>query len=236
MSNIKCCPPESNCNLPVGCINPLVHLMKRTVARASDGYDIPDAFNDILGAGILISGSDAYCCPDCTDEKGFYFLGGVPAFIDITSEFKMNLYNADGSPVDPLLIYPCCIKSTYSLEGSLQMDDNFIIRNSQNEIVLDKTPQCCPTDFTKPINRLLEETASDSYVNYTGWIEASSFNGKSGIDIILDFLNSLSPSVTKAEKTEIFKTIALSGIYIKCNGCDMQISKASPWDYFYNRS
>lgn len=237
MSNLKCCTPDSNCNLPTPCVNPLIHLMKMVLGRATDGYTLPTAFTYVLANGILISGSEKYCCPDCTAENGFYFLGGITAFSSLCLQKGLGVDGINELPVNPLLKYPCCIKTSTSTAAHNLLDTTFITRDELTNLpIMDKTPACCPVDFTAPMQRLVMETESDNSVDQAGWVEASGFKGKSGIDIILDFLDSLTPTITKAEKTLIFNTISTAGLYIECNGCDMRISRANPyWDYYYNR-
>lgn len=231
---MKCCVPASNCELPVGCVNPIIHLLKMVIGRATDGYTLPSAFTYILGNGILISGATKYCCPDCTDENGFYFLGGASAFATLCLQKGLGVDGVNDLPVDPLLKYPCCIKTSTNIETTHLFDSTFVTRDELTNLpIMDKTPDCCPVDFTAPMQRLALETSSDVY-NTAGWVEASSFKGKSGVDIILDFLNSLTPVVSKADKTLIFNAISNSGLYISCEGCDMRISRAVPYyDNYY---
>ena len=227
MGSLKCCPDP--CTLPSGCINPLIHLMKRTLAYANDNVALDKAFFDVLANGITISGSSNYCCPDCEDPNGFYFLGGYNPYFEIMDSKQMTVGPISNRHPSNI-VYPCCVNSTMPDVIKQSYADDFAIENilQPGAYILDKRPACCDNDFTAIVDRLLYETSSDLLINSTtGLFEASSFNGVSGITILLDFLNSLSPAVSKTYKTNIFNTIINRGIYIKCDGCDMVINFAT---------
>jgi hypothetical protein len=213
MSNKRCCPDP--CNIPTGCINPLVYLLQRTLARATDGVSISTAFGQVLTAGIVISGKENFCCPDCVTESGFYYLGGISSFEKVINDKKM------GVAVDnnPNIEYPCCVNKSLSLQVDTLIY-NPLFKNS----TLDKTPVCCPKTFGNEITYLLNETGIDPTVNLAyGAIEASSFNGVSGIKIMLDYLKSLSPEIPKDVLTSIFGLIFNHGFVVDCTGCDLII-------------
>jgi len=217
MSNLKCCPDP--CEITEGCINPLVYLMQRVMSIVSDGANtIVGAMTEVLTNGIVINNNSEFCCPDCVDPAGFYTLGGFNAFKAVIQEKGMDVLNPLN---DPLVVYPCCINKSYSTSQLVWETALFV------DGALDKTPACCATGFAPVVNRLLSETSIEGYMGETAIVEASSFNGVSGITIILDYLNSLPTAVTKQEKTDLFELILVIGIYIKCEGCNIHIRRAN---------
>ena len=213
MSNLKCCPDP--CQITPGCINPLVYLLQRTIARATDGVSLAVAFEQVLESGLVISGKGNFCCPDCVTETGFYYLGGLPSFTRVINEYQMGVTVGSNNPNK---LYPCCVNKSLSIE--LEDDYTTLFKNS----TLNKLPVCCPKTFGNEITYLANETSFDSFINANfGVIEASAFNGVSGIKIILDYLKSLSPAIPKATLTAMLALIFQNGLLIDCTGCDLII-------------
>lgn len=213
MSNLKCCPDP--CQITPGCINPLVYLLQRTIARASDAVLLQTAFGQVLASGLVISGKSNFCCPDCVTESGFYYLGGLPSFKSVIDDKQMGVTVGSTSPNSS---YPCCVNKSLSTDGEEIYEDLF------KTPIINKTPVCCPKTFGNEINYLANETTLDPIINTTyGVIEASAFNGVSGIKIILDYLKSLSPAIPKATLTAMLTLIFQNGLLIDCTGCDLVI-------------
>lgn len=213
MSNLKCCPDP--CQITLGCINPLVYLLQRTLARATDNVSLPTAFGQVLNSGIVISGKANFCCPDCVSESGFYYLGGLESFKVVIDQFKMGVTVGSN---DPNILYPCCVNKSLSINGEAMYKQLFVLPT------LDKTPNCCAKTFGNDITYLANETSIDPFINTTfGVIEASAFNGVSGIKIMLDYLKSLSPAIPKATITSMLVQIFENGLLIDCTGCDLII-------------
>ena len=213
MSNLKCCPDP--CEITPGCINHLVYLLQRTIARATDGVALPTAFGQILNSGLVISGKANFCCPDCVTASGFYYLGGFSSFKTIIDEYQMGVTVGSNNPNS---LYPCCVNKSLSTQGEDLYTALF------KNVTLNKTPVCCPKTFGNEITYLANETSLDPTINSSlGVIEASAFNGVSGIKIMLDYLKSLSPVIPKATITAMLALIFQNGLVIDCTGCDLVI-------------
>jgi hypothetical protein len=197
-------------------INPLVHLFKEAVYRSNDTNDsIAESLDAILEEGLYISSNGEFCCPDCVDNKAFYFLGEINSFSDVIQALGL-----DAAAVSTKTL-PCCVNKHLSSESIIAYNDLFVTPT------VNKLPGCCNTGFLSAMQNLLN--ASDSDINLGSLIEVSSFGNKSGISIILDFLNTLTPLLTKAEIGDIFADVIavnLKGIVIKCVGCDMFIANS----------
>jgi len=213
MSTLKCCPDP--CQITPGCINPLVYLLQRALARATDGVSLSTAFQQVLVSGIVVSGKQNFCCPDCVTESGFYYLGGISSFEKVINDKQMGV--SVGS--NPNTLYPCCVNKSLSVEV-----DTLVYIPLFKTPSLDKTPICCPKTFGNEVTYLLNETGIDPSINSSdGAIEASAFNGKSGIKIMLDYLKSLSPAIPKSTLTTMFGFIFNNGFTVDCTGCDLII-------------
>lgn len=213
MSNLRCCPDP--CQITPGCINPLVYLLQRTIARAIDGISLPNAFGQVLVSGLVISGKGNFCCPDCVTETGFYYLGGLSSFQIVIDEYQMGVTVGSNNPTK---LYPCCVNKSLSIEGEEIYNDLF------KTPTLNKLPVCCPKTFANEVNYLATETFFDPIINTEfGIIEASAFNGVSGIKIILDYLKSLSPTISKQTISQMLEIIFENGLLIDCTGCDLII-------------
>lgn len=226
MSNLKCCPDP--CVIPEACVNPLIHLLRRTISYTSDAVDFSIAFDEILSAGFKLTGAGSYCCPDCTGANSFYFLGAFSIFSQLMTYKEMSALNGVGAETDPLLVYPCCVNTSLTIADSDGYTSLFTIVDELNPAVyrVDKRPACCSNDFASVIDQMLEETAIDSAM-LSGIVEGSSFNtGKSGIKIMLDYLKSLPVPISKADITSILSIILTKGLYIECDGCDIYVRTA----------
>lgn len=205
----------SNCN-PLRtkqCINPLIHLFREAVYAANDDTSLIETQLDtLLTGGIYITGANEFCCPDCIDEKAFYYLGNYTKFFPIINALGLNA--AATSPKKLL----CCVNTRLKSETIVSYNNLFV------SPTVNKKPVCCETGFASALENLFNEISSDTTLENI--VEVSSYGNVSGIKIILDFLNQLSPALTKVQKYNIFKKIYDLGLVVKCVGCDVFIAKS----------
>jgi hypothetical protein len=235
-----------DCNIPTPCINPLVFLIKEVFGKVSDGVSISVSLDTVLDAGISITSSSNFCCPDCDSKNGFYFLGTAYRFndlIEINGLGNTLPYGVpEATPFNKNLKYRCCVNYQLPMEIRGDYFNQFKPTESQIEdnIIYDKTPTCCSNDFVSSIQELVKLTGADDTVIQNGLVEASTFGGKSGLGIMLNFLKTISPALSKLELSAFFIQLFQRGIVVKCDGCDMTIMTTNQYySYltgFYNRS
>ena len=236
--------------LPTPCINPLVFLIKEVFGKVSDGISLPISLNTVLDAGISITSSSNFCCPDCDSPTGFYFLGTAYRFedlIEITGLGNTLPYGApENQPIDVNRRYRCCVNYQIALGDFINESNDYysIDRyNSQfkpteeqvdDNISFDKTPTCCSNDFAASVQELFTLTGADNTVLEGGLVEASTFNGKSGLGIMLKFLKGISPALSKTELSAFFNILFLNGIIVKCDGCTTTIMTVAQYIIYLN--
>lgn len=101
--------------------------------------------------------------------------------------------------------------------------------------LFDKTPPCCKTNFNEAYQKLMYEVGNSLHWNL---IEVNSFNQRSGLGIMLDYLKKLNPAVTKEQITNFFEYFTYErGIVIKCDGCTIYIMEAADYrtEYLLNK-
>lgn len=237
--------------LPTPCINPLVFLIKEVFGKVSDGISVAVSLNTVLEAGISVTSSSNFCCPDCDSPTGFYYLGTGYRFedlIEITGLGNTLPYGApENQPIDVNRKYRCCVNYQVAL-GNLRGGEynefyNIDRYNSQfkpteeqiaNNISFNKTPTCCSNDFAASVQELFTITGADNTVLEAGLIEASTFNGKSGLGIMLKFLKGISPALSKLELSAFFNILLINGIVVKCDGCNTTIMTVEQYIIYLN--
>ena len=214
MNTTECCKETVAKGLPTPCVNPLIYLLKLIFAKnEAAGGTLENATDYVLLQGVNVTGSSFFCCPDCSGEGKFYYLGGPEHFFDLAEDLG---FNSIGPNADTSYKYGCCLNKSLTKDDLEDFDETFD---------LNKTPTCCDNDFGSIIQRLTNETTvSDNIL--TQLLEGSSLNGKSGIIAMLDYLNSLTPVLTKEQKGEILTAIIGNGVVIKCNGCSIHLQRA----------
>jgi len=214
MNTTECCKETVAAGLPTPCINPLIYLLKLIFSKhQADGGTLGEATVAVLNQGINVTGSSFFCCPDCTGEGKFYYLGMPETFFDLADLLG---FNSLGPNANTSYKYGCCLNKNVTAAWVTEFNITFD---------LNKTPSCCANDFGSIIQRLTNETTvSDNTL--TQLLEGSSLNGKSGIIAMLDYLNSLTPVLTKGQKGEILTAIIGNGVVIKCNGCSIHLQSA----------
>jgi len=213
MNTTECCKETVAKGLPTPCVNPLVYLLKLIFAKhQAAGGTLGSVTADVLEQGFNITGSSFFCCPDCSGEGKFYYLGGAERFFDLA---HLLGFNSLGPNADTSYKYGCCLNKSLTADFVEDFDETF---------ALNKTPPCCANDFGSIIQRLTNETTLSVDI-LTQMLEGSSLNGKSGITAMLDYLNSRTPVLTKDQKGEILTAIIGNGVVIKCNGCSIHLQK-----------
>lgn len=232
--------------LPAPCINPLVFLIKEVFGRVSDGVSMTTSLDSVLDSGISITSSENFCCPDCNSKNGFYFLGSAYRFSDLIEENGLGNtlpYGVpEATPFDVNLKYRCCVNYQLPVELRGEYFNQFKPTETQtsNNLVYDKTPTCCSNDFAASVQELFMLTGTDTTVLFGGLVEASTFNGKSGLGIMLNLLKTISPALSKLDLSAFFILLIQRGIVIQCDGCDTTIMTTAQYrsyvtGYFYNR-
>ena len=122
---------------------------------------------------------------------------------------------------------------SYSPDSTLKREPCFEL--------FDKTPPCCKTNFNESYQRLRYETGLDlgqATMDDIEFVEASSFNSRSGLGIILDSLKRSNPDITKSQISAFMDEFnSESGLVVKCIGCDIHIYTVSGYlDYLENKS
>lgn len=197
---------DCGCNTEL-CINPLTYLLEEIVAINTGITGVIDV-NSVINPGILLRDSKKFCCPDCSTKDGFYFIGTMTVFKTITDALNMS-----GSSKEKK--YPCCVNTHIGSDDLITWNTNFKD---------DKLPCCESTGFNESIKSFSK--LKEQRVNL---VEASTFNGISGLAIIDLFLTN--STLTTAQKLQIL-TMIENGIVVKCFECDIFIYNATT---FINR-
>ena len=196
--------------------NPLVYLLKQAVYKANnDTTSIATALGVLLNTGMMISSNNKFCCPDCVDNKAFYFLGNINDFENIIQALGL-----DAAATSPKVL-PCCVSKNLSAEGMVLYHDLFVSG------LINKTPGCCATNFANDLQELYDLSSITSIGNI---VEVSSFSNTSGVKIMLDFFKTLDPALTATDYTAIITQILnlpTKSIVIKCVGCDIFIGSST---------
>lgn len=130
---------------------------------------------------------------------------------------------------------------TYQDDSQFNYLADSILKREPCFDLFDKTPPCCKTNFNESYQRLRYETGLDldpSSMLDIEFVEASSFNSRSGLGIILDSLKRSNPDITKSQISAFMDAFnSESGLVIKCIGCDIHIYTVSGYlDYLENKS
>lgn len=195
--------------------NPLVYLLKQAVYKANnESITIGSALNSLLQSSMMLSNNGKFCCPDCIDNKAFYFLGNIQDFISVITALGLN------AAATSTKVLPCCVSKNLLGDGMIQYNDLFVTPT------VDKTPACCKTEFSTALQELFNRSSSSTTGNT---LEVSSFGNKSGIQIMLDFFDTLDPVLSASDYNEIITVLDTVGnsIVIKCVGCDIFIGSSA---------
>lgn len=195
--------------------NPLVYLLKQAVYKANnESITVGSALNSLLQSSMMLSNNGKFCCPDCVDNKAFYFLGNIQDFISVITALGLN------AAAESTKVLPCCVSKNLLADSIIQYNDLFV------SSTVNKTPSCCKTQFSDA----LQELYNRSSLSTTGsLLEVSSFGNKSGIQIMLDFFDTLDPLLAASDYNEIITVLDTVGnsIVIKCVGCDIFIGSSA---------
>lgn len=224
MSCKKCNTNKCTCETNL-CINPLVYLVKTALpivenyiseieefidnnnkgreipAGLKEEWGIPSAFDLSSYINLSMTNSGTLCCPDC--KNGIYYLGNYR---------MLNAILENGEKI-------CCIEY---LALNLRIK-NFDVK-------------CCGTDFLSSVQAWLQqlsnynlENASFALDEINSIVEVSSFNGYSGLGILLNFLQLNYPNLDEVIYVLIMGVILTYGVVIKCDGCQIQFYTAQTY-------
>ena len=225
----SCNKNTCTCNTTL-CANPLIHALNQAFTILGTSYSGPQIGNtpittehtiytalySVLNSGIVATNTSRLCCPDCTDPRGFYFLGGCTNLGQVVDYF---------TPVGQTAKYQCCI----------EYKTNVAQLACLTAAVGGKLPECCNTDFMSAYDAWMEASAFGSLtvpVNYSDLsdlelIEASAFNGYSGLGIMFNYLQTAHPELTPLDYYGIYLVIANYGVVVKCGDCNITIGSAN---------
>lgn len=209
--NKKCCTPNTE-----NCENPLVAIFKMAESIVTPLLSISAALNKVLNDGLITTHSGKMCCPDCTAKKGYYYLGGYAPYVDLATLFSQI---KPEKPSPRHIKYPCCLNHSFS--GTTLVGYDAVFDGYQ--------PVCCDTRFSEYVSKLYSISDIATLLTTVNIIEASTFDGVSGLEILIDFLL-LENLYTKAELGEIFQVILTNGIVVKCIDCDIIISSVQTFE------
>jgi len=197
------CGDKRKCTCEIiSCINPLIYLIKEAIDTTADSGNLATNITSLLDAGIIVKNGNL-CCPDCTEDKGLYLLGTYSHL-----NTMHTLYN----------LQACCINFRLNTSDTLSYNAAF----GASDI------PCCNTNFSETITNLFSITTNDStLISSGGIVEVSSFNGVSGLSIILDALSRITPALSSTIITNVFTAILNSGIVIKCKDCETYIGNVN---------
>jgi hypothetical protein len=212
--NKECCSPMSDC------INPLIDLYKKAKARlaVATRSSLAQELTTILSNGIVLSNSGTLCCPDCTSKKGYYFLGSYADYKILATLFLQTIPTPPSTT--PGVKYPCCLNHSLNVTDAVDYETTFA----------NLEPPCCDSSFAEAVTLLLENSNITVAFPNLSIVEASTFNGASGLRILLDYL--ILENVTPTEIGSFFTAIFTEGLVIKCFDCDMYIGSVASFGSF----
>ncbi len=214
INNKICCTPIPVETTPVGCKNPVLYILEMAIAQSyNSGSTISAALTTILNEGFISSkAGNSLCCPDCTEDLGYYFLGGSTPFATVFQSYLSDLSISNGS-------YPCCVN--YEINAAGFPDMITLLESSSLPIT------CCDTNFAKVTSEFIQNSNMASDFLGLGIVEASSFFGLSLIDQIVNLINSKLPYASQYDIDAVFNTILTLGIGVKCADCNIIVASAA---------
>jgi len=235
MSCKKCENTKCTCSASL-CSNPLVYAIKESFslvgttctdatilvtlnaikeqgtppAAVPFTHTIDTALLSVLQNGIAISNNTNLCCPDCRSNL-FFILDAeeITTFLDDTATYYQDI---------------CCIEHESSLAIWKAFTTLFESKSGGAKV------KCCNTDFSDKISRWSTlATSTDAYWNLdtllnAGIFESSSFNGYSGLGILLDYLELNHTTLTSTDYLNILGVILNMGMIAYCEDCSVLIS------------
>jgi hypothetical protein len=229
MACSKCNKNTCTCTATL-CTNPLIHTLDQAFSIVGTNYNGPQIGNTpvttehtiytalytVLNTGIVATNTTRLCCPDCTDPRGFYFLGDCSNLAAVVNYF---------TPVGKVAKYPCCI----------EYKTNVSQLSCLVTAIGGTLPPCCNTDFMSAYNAWMEAmelgllpiTVDYNTLNDLELIEASAFNGYSGLGIMFNYLQTAYPELTPLDYYGLYLVIVTYGMVVKCGDCNITIGSAN---------
>ena len=200
----KCNSSKCKCET-ILCTNPLVYLVK-SILPIVENYipEIKDFVNNNPQVGIAAN---------------LYISEPVQEMLNLSMTNSGNL------------CCPDCKTGVYYLGNSnffeqiLKLGENFCCVEYIG-LDLNYNLKCCNTDFLNAIQNWIKQLAAYDLANssfslndISSIVESSSFNGYSGLGIVLEFLQLNYPDLDPIIYVLITGIILIYGIVIKCDGC-----------------
>ena len=189
------------CPKAENCLNPIIEIFDNLRKAISVETEAGlKSYEEGLGRGVILSHNGNICCPDCQTSNGYYFLG--------KAERLLGLLEFTGQA------YPCCIN--HSLDSE-----------TYNELVeaIGKGVPCCKTEFSSIISEI-----GLLGLNSLDVVEASSFNGHSGLANFLEYADL--ENIPTADVISFLTAVFELGLVIKCEGCNIFIGSVETYSKY----
>ena len=193
------------------CVNPLSYMLEYVMSEQPTNslFSVPlliESINDFLDNGELITNCN-FCCPDCEATKR-YVLASAPLYALYYSQF----YTLPGCP--PV----CCTEVDASLVAITTPFGQGVPSLATAFKDVPPVTNCCGTNFSECSNalKIALGTARDLVYNVAGIVEESTISESTQLCILANFLNTLPPLTTDAEKASIITTILNKGFIVQC--------------------
>jgi hypothetical protein len=216
MENSGCCGNTNGqyivpTNIAKTCENPLLYLIDSALVSSNGNVSgLAAEIISILGNGLFLQNKTNLCCPDCSDENGFYYLGDAEAFEAFMTAYKLSPNFSD--------IMKCCIN--FSGYTDVSLDIKKIIEESFSNDV-----PCCNFDFSH-----LVKTYAPSFftnINSRGIVEISTLANVSILETLKTRITELYPYATDAFLHEVLSVLLAQGVFIKCIDCGILITNST---------
>lgn len=211
-----CCGNENTNYVTVGsaekiCINPVSFILSKALREAfATGGNLTTTIETVLDRGYVSKNNADFCCQDCKDPTGFYFLGGSAAFATLVNDLP-TLTNYTGA-------IECCINYEASVSTSV------LIQNSID--LLATEPECCESTFRADLTTLESKFEDFSELLELGIVEVSTLNYKSSILEILNAIMAVNEYADPEFILEVFTEVLTSGVFVKCDSCSIIITNS----------
>ena len=200
-------------NIPVPCLNPIVYLVEKAIKVEMElGTPLATVIPAVIQEGFVSQNNNLFCCPNCSDPSGFYFLGSAQAFDDFTTTIP-NWSQFTGG-------LECCLNYEASVTTAVLIEETL---DNYNNTVID----CCATSFRSDLNKITENLQNFSELNVLGIVEISSFGERSSLGLIYDSIKKLNPYADDEYILDVFTYILNVGIFVKCDSCTILIASAA---------
>lgn len=204
------------------CVNPLIEVFDTILeiipTTGPDPEDLTKEIEEIItitiNNGFVLGKSCDACCPDCI--TGRYVLSSVASF----SDYYTQVYNVGELPQGS----PCCIEVTSNYVGFEDLQK--IFDEAQPEGICS-----CDSNYDSCLEELkgLFQTSVWLTVLATGIVEESTLGGYTSLCILKNFISSLPPILSQAQKASILINLLDAGIVVECKNNGITITSINTY-------